>query len=186
MTSIFSGYATILLSVAFLYLFICVDDEGSGPLSIAKRFFWKTVPKALKWLATKTCGKRFVWIIERIFRYICYEPNPIVQIVYFICAFGGFYIYITEGFIHLPNDRVSTIHIYIGSAIMILCYVSYFMACTVDPGRLDKDMEKKEWEIAVKRFKYDGIFFKRKEICRTCKYEKPSRSKHCSVCGVCV
>lgn len=28
--------------------------------------------------------------------------------------------------------------------------------------------------------------FKKKNICRTCKIEKPARSKHCQVCDVCI
>ena len=139
---IFFTYAVILLAVAFLYLFACVDAEGDGIMSIMKVFFWARLPNTLKSIASRLCGRRFVWFIERIFRYICYEPNPLVQIVYFVCAFGGFYVYVTEGFPMIPNDRVGVWHIYVGSAIMIACYASYFLACWVDPGVIKKDCDK--------------------------------------------
>jgi len=91
----------------------------------------------------KICGERFVYAIDRVARYICFEPNPLVQLMYFLCAFGGFYIYVTEGFPHVPNKYLSNYHKYIGTIIMIACYASYFAACMVDPGRISKKTDKK-------------------------------------------
>ena len=125
-------------------------------------------------------------MIERLIRYVCWEPNPIVQIIYFVCAFGGFYIYVTEAFAKLPNSRASAIHIYIGSFMMILCYASYFAACWVEPGNLTQDSKREDILAAIKRFKYDGVMFEKKTKCKTCKFDKPARSKHCSCCNMCV
>ena len=132
----FDAYVSLLLSVAFLYLFVCVDGNGNGVLAMAKRFFWNTVPNTIMATVGKVCGQRVVRLIERLIRYICWEPNPLVQIIYFACAFGGFYVYVTEGFPHLPNSRIGSIHIYTGSLLMFICYASYFAACWVDPGTL--------------------------------------------------
>ena len=183
---VFGGYVFILLSVSFLYLFVCVDERQNGCLAKTKIFFWKTIPDAMKAVGRKICGERFVWAIERFSRYVCYEPNPLVQLIYFGCAFGGFYVYVVEGFPHIPNSRLSEVHIYLGTFIMFLCYGSYFMACWVDPGRLDKNTERADHIRALKRFKTDGIIFEKGNKCRTCQIEKPSRSKHCSMCGFCV
>ena len=35
-------------------------------------------------------------------------------------------------------------------------------------------------------YPYDHVLFHPGQICRTCKFSKPARSKHCSVCDVCV
>jgi len=109
-----------------------------------------------------------------------------VQIVYFACAFGGFYVFVTEGFSLLPNPRVSDIHIYTGSLLMVVCYASYFAACWVDPGSLTQDTNRDEVLAGIKRFKYDGVMFEKKVKCKTCKFDKPARSKHCSCCNMCV
>ena len=140
--SFFNSYVFILTFIAFLYCFTCVDESGTDAKSEIKRIIFNKFPKALKSITTRICGRHFVWVIERIFKYICYEPNPIVQIAYFICAFGGFYVYVKEGFPQIPNERMGVWHCYVGTLIMGLCYTSYFMACWTDPGRLDKDTPK--------------------------------------------
>ena len=94
-------------------------------------------------------------MIDRIISYVCFEANPIVQLVYFACAFGGFYIYVFYGFHHVPNAYVDEYHKYIGSFIMVLCYFTYFMACLVSPGHVTKD----NFKTGIKRFDYDEIIF---------------------------
>ena len=180
------GFIITLLSIAFLYLFVCVDSSGDGYLAKTKVLLYETLPSLLKKGTTRVCGERFVWLIERIVRYVVHEPNPLVQIVYCVCAFGGFYVFATEGFPMLPNKRASDTHIYTGTFLMIICYASYFAACWVDPGALDKDTERTHHISAIKRFKFDGLLFEKKMTCRTCKFDKPARSKHCSTCNICV
>ena len=181
-----AGWIFILLSVSFLYLFVCVDERGTGCCAKMKIFFWQTLPDTLKAIARKICGDKFVWLIDRTAHYICYENNPFVQIIYFACAFGGFYVYVRDGFPHLPNKRLDFYHIPVGTLLMIVCYASYFMACWVDPGKLDKDSDRGTVISALKRFKFDNIIFEKGVKCRTCLIEKPARSKHCSMCGFCV
>lgn len=183
---VFAGYIFILLSVAFLYLFVCVDEHGKGYLAKTKILFWQTIPNMFRSIAKKCCGETFVRLIDRLIKYICNERNPFVQILYCVCAFGGFYVYVTEGFPNIPNKRLDAYHMYIGTAIMMLCYASYFMACSVDPGQLDRDTEKSQLVRANKRFKYDGVIFEKNKKCSTCKIDKPPRSKHCAMCGFCV
>lgn len=180
------GWALILCSIGFLYFFVCVNEHGTGCMAKTKRFFWITVPETGLAIVEKTCGQKMVWVIQRTARYICYEPNPFVQIIYFICAFGGFYIYVRDGFPLFPNKRLGVWHIYNGTLIMILCYVSYFLACWVDPGKLEKGCDRAKVIHALKRFKFDGVIYQKNNKCRTCLIEKPARSKHCSMCGFCV
>ena len=75
---ILAGYAFTLISVAFLYLFVCVDERGTGCLAKTKVLFWYRMPEMLKSIAHKICGDRFVRLIERVIRYVCNERNPFV------------------------------------------------------------------------------------------------------------
>ena len=179
-------FAACLITIAFFYLFVCVDSYGTGPLPKIKRFLFETFPEGLRACGRKICGERFVNFLDASARYVCFEPNPLVQIVYFVCAFGGFYVYVEEGFPRIPNQFMDSYHKYIGTVLMLMCYTSYFMACWVDPGRMDKHVDSRDHLMAIKRFKPDGIMFEKKSKCRTCEIEKPARSKHCSMCKCCI
>lgn len=67
--------------------------------------------------------------------YALNKPNPIIQIFYLIIAGGGFVIYVGVGmYKYCPGPYMSIIHCYTGSALMFLCYYSFYKACTTDPG----------------------------------------------------
>ena len=179
-------FALILISVSFFYLFVCVDSYGTGTLSAIKRVLFEKFPNCLRAVGKMTCGERCVKFVEASAYWVCFEPNPLVQVVYFVCAFGGFYVYVDEGFPKVPNQYIDGYHKYSGTVLMLMCYTSYFMACWVDPGRLDKNVEPREHLMAIKRFKPDGIMFEKKNKCTTCEFEKPARSKHCNMCKCCI
>ena len=67
----------------------------------------------------------------------------------------------TQGFPHLPNNRLDNYHKYVGSFLMILGYATYFAACWTGPGRIDKNSSKDDVDRAVKRFKCDGVIFEK-------------------------
>ncbi|KAM4698315.1 palmitoyltransferase ZDHHC4 [Rhinophrynus dorsalis] len=58
----------------------------------------------------------------------------------------------------------------------------FYQCCASDPGILTKQNEA----VSVRTYEYDGILFHQGNTCPTCQLMKPSRSKHCSVCGCCV
>ncbi len=67
--------------------------------------------------------------------YVINKPNPVVQLFYLAVAGGGFYIYVTVAFVkYVPGPLVGSIHIYSGSAIMFVCYYSFYMASVIDAG----------------------------------------------------
>ena len=93
--------------------------------------------------------------IEKFFHYICFEPNPIVMILYLLLAVVGFIVYVRDGFALLPCVYASNVHKYTGSALMIACYKSFYSACTVNPGYILKSNHKQ----AIKRFEFDNVMY---------------------------
>jgi palmitoyltransferase ZDHHC4 len=63
-----------------------------------------------------------------------------------------------------------------------LPFVTLMMAMWSDPGIITKTNH----QFALSMFAYDDIIFHSGNECRTCKFEKPARSKHCSNCGGCI
>ena len=69
---------------------------------------------------------------------------------------------------------------------MFACYWSYYKASFTNPGRINKSVPKADLERAIKRYGYDQIVFDRFGWCDTCDIPKPARSKHCSLCNICI
>lgn len=103
--------------------------------------------------------------------------------MYVIIAGGGFYIFIQVGFAkYIPGPYIAGYHKILGSIFMLLGYISFLLASWTNPGIVKKSNYKE----SLKRFEFDDMMFIKKEECRTCKLPKPARSKHCSLCNVCV
>lgn len=139
---------------------------------------------ALDKCARKVVGNWIVDLIGQFLYWLGFKPNPVIQILYIVIAGGGYFVYVRAAFFtYVPGPYISGWHRYVGSVLMFACYYSFYMACTVDPGII---ADKKQAKIAQKRYEYDDVMYLRKNTCPTCQIEKPARSKHCSVCDLCV
>jgi palmitoyltransferase ZDHHC4 len=103
--------------------------------------------------------------------------------MYLILAIGGFAIYVVVGFWkYIPGPYVSEYHKTVGTILMLFCYYSFFIACSSDPGIISKSTHKR----ALKRYDFDNVMYMKQNECKTCKFQKPARSKHCRMCNVCI
>lgn len=75
--------------------------------------------------------------------------------VYLVCALGGFAVYVMYGFPQVPGPYIAGWHKVPGTILMLMCYYSYYKACSVDPGRVTKANFKE----ASTRFKFDNLMF---------------------------
>ena len=66
---------------------------------------------------------------------------------------------------------------------MILCYISFYLACSSDPGIIKDNYKAKK---LIKKYAYDNLYYTKNNECNSCKLIKPARSKHCKACDVCV
>ncbi len=129
----------LLLVGSFFYLFVCVDPNSGSVLSKMRNFLFKSLPDILKRAGRKLFGERCVDKVEGMIQYICFSTNPLVQILYLILAVGGFYIYVQVGFNRfIPGPYISSIHKPIGTAIMLVCYLSFLLASWTNPGVIKK------------------------------------------------
>ncbi|NXI35909.1 ZDHC4 palmitoyltransferase, partial [Galbula dea] len=67
--------------------------------------------------------------------------------------------------------------------LLLLGNLGSFILCSqADPGIITTSNHASLLQI----YAYDGVLFQKGIVCPTCNMEKPARSKHCSLCRVCV
>jgi len=171
-------YTGILIFVGYLYF--CADPSGSGPLSILARFGFESLP-AFFWKATeKIIGKRGKDRLAGIFDYVINQRNPLLQIFYLVLMSGGYMCIVLFAYPRVPNHVLGTEHRVYGGIVMATCLVSWFVACRVEPGILTKRNLQ-----MYDNYELDDILYEGQD-CRTCKFKKIARSKHCAVCNMCI
>lgn len=145
----------LLFVITVLYLFVCVDGNSGGYLAKTKGFLFVAMPNMLRAFGRRVFGN---WLVDRIdafANYLCYQTNPVVQVIYLVCAVGGFTTYVWCGFCYMPGPFIAGYHKTTGTILMFACYYSYYKACTVEPGYITSSSKAK----ATKRYKFDNLLF---------------------------
>lgn len=171
-------FASVFFMICFCYFFVIfVDPNSTGVLGKMRIFIFETLPALLKRIATMLCGARFANGTTSIWTFLCFKKNPFGQLFYLLCSAGSLFVYISVGFKkYIPGLFLAEYHRYVGLALMILAYLSFIYISNSNPG----EITKKNHETAMKRFKFDEVmYFKEGPECKTCKFAKPARSKHC-------
>jgi hypothetical protein len=101
-------------------------------------------------------GHTIVDWIWAAYDYVVNKKNPIVMIIYLMLAIGGFIVYVVVGFNRfMPGPYVDTQHKTIGTLIMMMCYWSFYLAWSTEPGVIKKTTVKR----ALKRFEFDEVIY---------------------------
>mmetsp|Transcript_11528 Transcript_11528/g.17386 ORF Transcript_11528/g.17386 Transcript_11528/m.17386 type:complete len:106 (+) Transcript_11528:290-607(+) len=98
----------------------------------------------------------FMRIFDGIYTYVAYTPNPLIQIFYLVVAVGGFIIFFLDGFKYLPNQYMGSIHKVTGSLLIFVCYYSFYLACTVDPGVISDSKQAKK---VKRKYEFDEVMY---------------------------
>jgi len=78
--------------------------------------------------------------------------------MYLFLAIGGFAVYVVVGFWrYIPGPYVSEYHKTVGTMLMIFCYYSFFIACSSDPGIINKSNHKR----ALRRYEFDNVMYQK-------------------------
>jgi len=127
-----------------------------------------------------------IWILQQIKNagiWFLYKPHPIIQIAYVIIIGGAYGMFAIHGFPLLDHNpyfpayqKTVSVGLLAGSLIF------FFLASFTNPGVItDKNVQGYS-----KLFSFDYQLYHPNRSCKTCKFEKIARSKHCTVCDRCV
>ncbi|KAL0480653.1 PAT17 [Acrasis kona] len=177
-------YAFPIATAIMLYAFLMGPTEFHKNGLIGKlRVFIMSFPGYIGYaLLRLCCGKNGIDYAKRLENYMCYQRNPILQIVYLglmAVNVGFFFVFV---FPLWPNARVTMLHKVLCFFIILSPYLAFMKACFSDAGVITKDTEQRYNET----FKNDNIMYFKDRKCPTCGIIKPPRSKHSVVTDKCI
>jgi hypothetical protein len=175
---------TCCASAAFLGCF-CVtffaSPDGDGLLDRLHLVLLYKLPLLLRSILQFCVGERGPKAVDDLYAYLWKTRNPLLQIFYTALMVGGFSLWWIFGAPYIPNIYLSNIHLIVVSVVYLMCMLTFYLASVTDPGIITSA----NVQACTETFDYDEVVFHRK-TCETCKTVKPARSKHCSLCDVCV
>eukprot|EP00834_Sanchytrium_tribonematis_P002914 NODE_100_length_20331_cov_1.214462.p13 type:complete len:291 gc:universal NODE_100_length_20331_cov_1.214462:17732-18604(+) len=119
--------------------------------------------------------------IKNCFGYVAFQRHPIMQILFVVLYGAGALIFMWKAHNRLYVDEINRLHYYFAPIVAYIQFYIFYLACYSDPGIITKD----NCHVALKQYPIDEIIFFHQE-CKTCLFKKPARSKHCSLCNVCI
>jgi palmitoyltransferase len=173
---------TYTLIFGFILYIFCLSDVDCDGINgtISRYLFWK-FPDQMSKTLQMICGDYISKKLSNLCKYVVYDRNPILQVVYLIIINSLYIGWLVFGQHLLPTMLVDYYHAYLATVGMILCHISFYFACTTNPGVINNENVE-----CYMHHPYDNIMFTEGNICKTCEVKRPARSKHCSLCGVCV
>lgn len=139
---------------------------------------------SLFYTVLQKCG--ILWILRQIKNagiWFLYKPHPIIQIAYIVIILGAYGMFALHGFPLLDRNpyfpayqKTVSVGLLAGSVIF------FFLASFTNPGVITN----KNVQGYSKLYSHDYQLYHPNRPCKSCKFEKIPRSKHCAVCDRCV
>eukprot|EP00835_Amoeboradix_gromovi_P004234 NODE_317_length_11122_cov_0.359521.p5 type:complete len:291 gc:universal NODE_317_length_11122_cov_0.359521:7256-8128(+) len=121
-----------------------------------------------------------IWF-QNWFSFVAFKRHPLMQVL-FVALYGtGVLVFLLNGYSRLANNSLSIFHSYFSLFVIYMQCYFFYKACFANPGIINN----KNAKVAYQHYPIDNIIFFDQD-CKTCKFKKPARSKHCSLCNVCV
>ncbi|KAJ8661924.1 hypothetical protein O0I10_002255 [Lichtheimia ornata] len=167
--------------IVFILLFGESPRLRNGIIGKANRALTVYIPRWIIGTLKKVLGPKNWNRLSHLWHYCFESRNPFLQIFFMILTSGSIYLFLKYGLPHIPGIYLHSTHLIIIPSQIVSLYLSYYMACTVDPGTITAENVQQYLD----HFKYDGLLYQPKQ-CSTCRLQKPARSKHCSMCKACI
>ncbi|KAI4232303.1 MAG: hypothetical protein LQ349_005104 [Xanthoria aureola] len=172
------GVAIALFSLLiFVVLFGQTPACRKGPVGILSRFIRFKIPDLLIRADAICTGGRLSKYLEISFDYLINQNHPVILVLYLVLLVGSETLFIYTSWSNLPAIHKAFALCSSLAPIFYTFKAVLSSSSTVTPRNHRQKMHS---------YPYDHVLFQPGQICRTCNFLKPARSKHCSICNVCV
>ena len=157
------------------------NEGGNRWVDVLNRLIRIRIPAGTRQLVRSVVGTKGLKAIDSAFSYVVHERNPLTMFLYLVLCIGGYIAFILSAYPHLPNDiLIFPYHKEAGFCVFCLSLFFFLNSASVDPGIITKANHA----AIMKMYSFDGVIFKKANICQSCRFEKPARSKHCRMTGL--
>ncbi|CAI4219461.1 unnamed protein product [Parascedosporium putredinis] len=178
-----ASFQTIILTilgisfVVFVIFFGRIPALRNTPIAGLNRLILVHIPNATLALDNRLTGGRLSTSLLRFGSFMMNDRHPTVLIFYIVLLVGSEYIFLPSAW-----QYMSTFHRVAGSIAILLPYIFLYLAAFTDPGYITHSNHAYHMQL----YPYDYSIFLPGHDCRTCRFLKPARSKHCNICKKCV
>jgi palmitoyltransferase ZDHHC4 len=157
----------LVLFLGILVFFFCTDEEAPGIKGKIAIFFIRILPNSIRSLIINICGQNVWRSCYGTYDYIVYQRNPLMQGIYLFIINAAFMGWLVYGLPQLPLVYVPSQHIYLPYIGVALSQLTFYLACSVSPGRLTPENVH-----CFGHQPYDGLLYPSGLFCKTCRVPK--------------
>ncbi|OLN85100.1 Palmitoyltransferase SWF1 [Colletotrichum chlorophyti] len=177
---LFGKVALFVLSISFVVFvafFGRLPALRHTPIATMHRVMWIHIPNGFLAVDRLLTGGRFSASLLRFGKYLVNDRHPTVVIFFLLILSVSEYMYLPGAW-----PQLSPFHKVAGSISIFLPYFFLYLSVMSDPGYITP--ENHAYYMSL--YPYDYSIFFPGQMCSTCNFLKPPRSKHCSICKRCV
>ncbi|KAF2098232.1 zf-DHHC-domain-containing protein [Rhizodiscina lignyota] len=175
--------ALFVLSVSFM-TFVAFFGRLPGlrntPIGFLHRVLWIHIPRLLGRIDQTVTGGRLVSSLSRTGHYLLYEKHPIVMIFFLGLISGSAVMMLYQIWFQL-----SGFHHMLIAILLPLPYLFTYLCASVKCNP-ELYITSSNHSRQMSYYPYDYTLYHPGAGCRTCHFQKPARSKHCSICKSCI
>ncbi|EGR46745.1 uncharacterized protein TRIREDRAFT_50160 [Trichoderma reesei QM6a] len=163
--------------VVFVTFFGRLPALKNTPMAWLHKLIWVYIPNAVLRIDQTLTSGRVTGSLAWLYRRLMYDRHPTIVIFFLLIMTVSEYMYLPAV---LP--RISLLAQSTALVTVLMPYVFLYLACSADPGYITR--ENHAYHMSL--YPYDYALFHPGNECRTCRFLKPPRSKHCDICKRCI
>ncbi|KHJ31451.1 putative dhhc zinc finger domain-containing protein [Erysiphe necator] len=147
------------------------------PVGWLHRVIWFHIPSGLRFIDQKlTHGRISTWVVKQV-NHLWNDRHPLVLIFFMLLLGVSEIIFLPPAWPLLSNQRKL-----LALIVVALPWIFLYASASTDPGYISQTNHVHQMSL----YPYDFTIFYPGLFCNTCRFLKPARSKHCSICKRCI